>query len=97
MSVKTYFQSDLTLAKSWYINGTHYSRTLEDWLKLQDKNDKEALAELKSEALATGQLPSEATKTFYRFRVFYMACSELFNMDGGQQWGIGHYLFKAKP
>jgi len=25
-----------------------------------------------------------------------MACSELFNMDGGQQWGVGHYLFKAK-
>lgn len=38
--LKAYFQSDLTLTKSWYINGTHYSRTLEDWLKLQDKHNK---------------------------------------------------------
>ncbi|KAF5385848.1 hypothetical protein D9615_002260 [Tricholomella constricta] len=37
---QTYFQSDLTLTRSWYINGMHYSRTLEDWLKLQDKNGK---------------------------------------------------------
>ncbi|KNZ72767.1 Cyclopropane-fatty-acyl-phospholipid synthase [Termitomyces sp. J132] len=92
----TYFQSDLTLIKSWYVNGTHYSRTLEDWLKLQDKHSEEGIAELRSAAIAQGKLPSEATKTFYRFRVFYMACSELFNMDGGQQWGIGHYLFKSE-
>lgn len=26
--------------RSWYLAGTHYSRTLEDWLKLQDKNAK---------------------------------------------------------
>lgn len=35
-----YFQSDLTLIRSWYVSGTHYSRTLEHWLKLQDKNAK---------------------------------------------------------
>ncbi|KAG6911156.1 hypothetical protein DXG01_003896 [Tephrocybe rancida] len=80
----------------WYINGTHYSRTCENWLQQQDKNATDCLAELRSDAIAKGQPPSEAIKSFYRFRVFYMACSELFNMDGGQQWGLGHYLFKAK-
>jgi len=92
----TYFQSDLTLIRSWYINGTHYSRTCEDWLKLQDKNGKEGLTELTNDATAQENSPTEGTKTFHRFRVFYMACSELFNMDGGEQWGLGHYLFKAK-
>ena len=38
--VQLYFQSDLTLIRSWYLPGTHYSRTLEDWLRLQDRNKK---------------------------------------------------------
>ncbi|KAJ7451795.1 S-adenosyl-L-methionine-dependent methyltransferase [Mycena galericulata] len=89
-----YFQSDLTLVRSWYIPGTHYSRTLEDWLKVQDSNAKAGLKELKEDAAGKGRTTEDAIATFHRFRVFYMACSELFNMDGGQQWGVGHYLFK---
>ncbi|KAH9474584.1 (S)-coclaurine N-methyltransferase [Psilocybe cubensis] len=91
-----YFQSDLTLIRSWYLPGTHYSRTLEHWLQLQDRNGKEGLKGLQKDAAAKGHDPIEGKKTFHRFRVFYMACSELFNMDGGEQWGLGHYLFKAK-
>ncbi|KAJ6494955.1 S-adenosyl-L-methionine-dependent methyltransferase [Mycena vulgaris] len=99
-----YFQSDLTLVRSWYLPGTHYSRTLEDWLKLQDSNAKAGLKELREDAVAKGRSADEATATFHRqesllsspFRVFYMACSELFYMDRGQQWGVGHYLFKPK-
>ncbi|KAJ7049972.1 S-adenosyl-L-methionine-dependent methyltransferase [Mycena amicta] len=89
-----YFQTDLTLLQSWYISGTHYSRSLEDWLKLQDRNAKVGLKELQADAKANGRSEADALATFHRFRVFYMACSELFNMDGGQQWGVGHYLFK---
>ncbi|KAF7326283.1 S-adenosyl-L-methionine-dependent methyltransferase [Mycena kentingensis (nom. inval.)] len=89
-----YFQNDLKLLQSWYLPGTHYSRTLEDWLKLQDRNAKVGLKELEEDAKATGRSKADAVATFNRFRVFYIACSELFNMDGGQQWGVGHYLFK---
>ncbi|KDR75126.1 hypothetical protein GALMADRAFT_1332334 [Galerina marginata CBS 339.88] len=91
-----YFQSDLTLLRSWYLPGTHYSRTLEEWLRLQDKNGKRGLKELEEDAIEKGQPAIEGTKAYHRFRVFYMACSELFKMDEGEQWGIGHYLFKAK-
>ncbi|KAG7446577.1 S-adenosyl-L-methionine-dependent methyltransferase [Guyanagaster necrorhizus] len=91
-----YFQSDLSLIRSWYLSGTNYSRTLEDWLGLQDKNATACLKELREDAISKGKDPIEGVKAFYRFRVFYMACSELFNMDNGQQWGVGHYLFKAK-
>ncbi|KAF9527358.1 S-adenosyl-L-methionine-dependent methyltransferase [Crepidotus variabilis] len=90
-----YFQSNLTLIRSWYLPGTHYSRTLEDWLRLQDANRRSGLSVLEEDARAQGVPLTEAHKTFNRFRVFYMACSELFNMDGGEQWGVGHYLFKA--
>ncbi|KAF9269325.1 S-adenosyl-L-methionine-dependent methyltransferase [Marasmius fiardii PR-910] len=92
----TYFQDDLMLIKSWYLSGMNYSRTLEDWLKIQDKNRKAGLEELLKDAKKKGSDPSEAEKTFYRFRVFYMACSELFRMNGGQEWGVGHYLFRPR-
>lgn len=35
---QTYFQDDLTLIRSWYLSGQHYSKTCEDWLKIQDSN-----------------------------------------------------------
>ncbi|TFK70572.1 S-adenosyl-L-methionine-dependent methyltransferase [Pluteus cervinus] len=91
-----YFQDDVTLLRSWYISGVHYSRTAEDWIRAQDKNAKACLKELEEDAVAKGKSAGEGKRTFHRFRVFYMACSELFNMDNGQQWGVGHYLFKRK-
>jgi cyclopropane fatty-acyl-phospholipid synthase-like methyltransferase len=36
-----YFQDDLSVAKVSYINGTHYSRCLEAWLRLQDQRRRE--------------------------------------------------------
>ncbi|KAK7473175.1 hypothetical protein VKT23_001274 [Stygiomarasmius scandens] len=91
-----YFQDDLTLVRSWYLSGTHYSRTLEAWLKLQDQNAKAGLKELRDDAVAKGKDAIEGEKAFHRFRVFYMACSELFNFNGGEEWGVGHYLFKKR-
>ena len=85
----TYFQRDLTLVRSSYLNGKHYARTLEDWLLLQDKNGKEGMRVLKE---AMGE--EEGSKTYYRFRVFYMACAEFFGLDDGETWGIGRYLFE---
>ena len=28
-----------------------------------------------------------------RWQVFYLACSELFNYEGGDTWGVAHLLF----
>jgi len=91
-----YFQDDISIVRSWYINGRHYAQTCEDWLKKQDAQRAKGLLELEQDAEAKGVGKEEGTKTFYRFRVFYMACAELFAYNGGQEWGVGHYLFKRK-
>ncbi len=38
----------------------------------------------------------DTTKWWVRWRVFYLACSELFAFNGGSQWGVGHYVFRKK-
>ena len=87
----TYFQDDLRVVHSSYLNGSHYAKTLEAWLVLQDKNGREGMKILQE---AMGD--DEGSKTFYRFRVFFMACAEFFAMDGGETWGVARYLFEKR-
>lgn len=37
-----------------------------------------------------------ASMWYSRWQIFYMACSELFAFEGGDTWGVAHYLFQ-KP
>ncbi|KAA1474001.1 S-adenosyl-L-methionine-dependent methyltransferase [Dentipellis sp. KUC8613] len=90
-----YYQNDLALVNASYLPGTHYAHTLEDWLKRQDANAAAGLRELERDAAKKGQ-SGEGRKAFFRFRVFFMACAELFAFNDGQEWGVGHYLFKRK-
>ena len=39
----------------------------------------------------------DADRWWMRWRMFFMACAELFDTGTGDEWYIGHYLFrKAK-
>jgi cyclopropane-fatty-acyl-phospholipid synthase len=86
------FQEDLRVEKHWRLNGVHYSKTLEAWLRLQDEKRATVLALFEK----TYGSRKEALLWFQRWRIFYMACSELFKYEGGEQWMVSHYLFR-KP
>jgi len=86
-----YFQRDLEIADHWRICGTHYGRTAEAWLANLDRRRAPAL-----EILAGHYGPREARKWLARWRVFLLACAELWNFAGGQEWMVSHYLFRPK-
>jgi cyclopropane-fatty-acyl-phospholipid synthase len=74
----------------WNINGVHYSKTLEAWLKKMDKN-KLSIMEIFLETYG-----DEAKKFWVYWRIFFMACSETFRMKNGNEWQVSHYLFEKK-
>ena len=64
----------------------------EAWLENQDANREKILAIFRK----TYGDEAAANRWFHRWRIFFMACAELFGFDGGNEWGVSHYRF-AKP
>ena len=82
---------NLELEHRWRWSGEHYARTSEDWVVNIDQARTEIL-KLFSQDLSM----AEAHRTFYRWRIFFLACAETFGFRNGQEWWVSHYLFK-KP
>jgi len=85
-----YFQDDLDLEKSWKINGNHYRKTCRAWLNTQDKR-REKIMEIFQQFYG-----DEGELWFNRWRIFWMACEELFAYNEGEEWFIGHFLMEKK-
>jgi cyclopropane-fatty-acyl-phospholipid synthase len=85
----TRFQDDLHLVEQWRWDGTHYQKTANAWLANLDARRGEAL-----EALAATYGPEAAEQWLQRWRIFFMACAELFGYRAGQEWWVAHYLFR---
>jgi cyclopropane-fatty-acyl-phospholipid synthase len=83
------FQDRLRLSRRWRWDGTHYRRTAEAWLQNLDRNREAAL-----QVLARTQGEGEARLWLQRWRVFFMACAELFGHAQGREWWVAHYLFE---
>lgn len=87
-----HFQRDLVLEDRWRVSGTHYARTLEAWLVRCDQQRADLLG-LFHAALG----PKEGAVQLQRWRIFFMACAELFAYRGGGEWFVSHYRFTRRP
>ncbi len=84
-----YFQENFSIREHWRFSGVHYQKTSEAWLDRLDKHRKELLAVFE-EVYGKG----EGRRWLARWRVFFMACAELFGFSGGDEWIVSHYLFE---
>ena len=86
------FAEHLGIEQRWHWNGQHYERTCNAWLERMDAARGEIMP-----VLAGCYGEANAALWWQRWRIFFMACAELFAYDGGSEWYVGHYLFrKAK-
>jgi cyclopropane-fatty-acyl-phospholipid synthase len=81
---------DLSLARQWDVNGRHYQRTLHAWLARLDRNRSEAVQILRQ------TYGAQAKRQLFRWRLFLLACAELFGFNAGREWYVSHYLFHRK-
>ena len=86
-----YFQDDLRIEQHWCVSGTHYQKTAEAWLVNMDANRKEIWP------LFEETYGAEQTRRWWAYwRVFFLACAELWGYRGGAEWHVSHYRFR-KP
>jgi cyclopropane-fatty-acyl-phospholipid synthase len=86
-----HFQDDLRLETRWVVSGTHYQKTAEAWLRNMDAHRGEILP-----LFAQTYGEAQATRWWVYWRVFFMACAELWGYRGGEEWIVSHYRFR-KP
>ncbi|WP_256647046.1 SAM-dependent methyltransferase [Thermomonas paludicola] len=85
-----HFQDALAIEQRWLLDGTHYMRTANQWLQHQDAHRDTVLPILRD---AYGDA---AELWFQRWRMFWMACAELFGYANGREWLVAHYLFERR-
>ncbi len=86
-----YFQRDVRLLEHWQVPGWHYSQTSEAWLRNMDHCRAELMP-----VLARTYGESQALRWWVYWRVFFMACAELWGYAGGREWLVSHYLFEKR-
>jgi cyclopropane-fatty-acyl-phospholipid synthase len=85
------FQDDLRLRRRWRWDGTHYARTAEAWLANMERREPAVRA-----ALEQSYGRENADLWWTRWRLFFMACAEMFGHADGQEWWVGHYLLEPR-
>jgi cyclopropane-fatty-acyl-phospholipid synthase len=83
------FADKLQIESQWAWNGQHYTKTCNAWLANMDAR-RDAVMPILAACYGEG-----AADVFWqRWRIFFMACAELFDYDEGNEWFVSHYLFR---
>ena len=82
-------QDPLRLRQRWRWDGRNYEKTANAWLANVDARRADVLF-----VLAATYGEANAAQWLQRWRIFFMACAELFGYRDGQEWWVSHYLFE---
>lgn len=82
------FDEQLRCEADWWLDGTHYQRTAEAWLANTDRH-RDTILQLFEQTYGK----ASAKVWLQRWRIFFMACAELWGYRGGEEWGVSHYRF----
>jgi cyclopropane-fatty-acyl-phospholipid synthase len=85
------FNHSLTVSKQFSWSGRHYQRTAEEWLANLDARRDEILP-----MLASVYDGANARRWLNRWRMFFLAVSELFGYADGDEWFVSHYVMKHR-
>ena len=86
------FQDEVVIEDNWRVSGKNYQRTAEQWLGNMDHRRHQIMP-----VLETAYGKNDAALWFQRWRIFFMACAELWGFRGGEEWLVAHYLFRKNP
>jgi cyclopropane-fatty-acyl-phospholipid synthase len=81
------FASPLELEERWRVNGRHYEKTALAWLANMDRRKDDI------RGLFATVYGADAEIWFHRWRMFFLACAELFGHRGGEEWFVSHSLW----
>lgn len=73
------------------VSGRHYSRTAKLWRENLEARRVEVMPVL------TRTYGDQASAWFQRWRIFFLACEELFGYRDGSEWAVSHYLLVPTP
>ena len=86
----SYFSQDLQRVDRWRVSGVHYQKTAEAWLAQMDRRRAEVLP-----LFASTYGKEQALQWWVRWRIFFMACAEMWGYRGGTEWIVSHSLFEV--
>ena len=82
------FSDALAVEDRWRVNGIHYQKTALAWLDNMDRARGQILA-----IFAQTYGTTDAERWFQRWRMFFLACAELFGYGDGEEWFVSHSLW----
>ena len=83
------FADDLVVEQRWFWEGSHYAKTCEGWLRNMDERADRVLP-----ILGSTYGVDSADRWRMRWRMFFMACAELFTAASGTEWHVAHYRLR---